>query len=56
MTAEDKKKLIQACKLIKQVFPNMCGNIKFHLHPEQQKVIIGVDYSVMIQPKEYQEG
>ena len=55
MTPEDKKKLIQACKLIKQVFPNMCGNVKFHLHPEQQKVIVGVDYSVMIQSKEYHE-
>lgn len=53
MTAEDKKKLIKACKLVKEVFPNMCGNVKFNLHPEQQKVIINVDYSVMIQPKEY---
>ena len=53
MTAEDNKKLIKACKLIKEVFPNMCGNVKFNLHPEREKVNCNIEYSVMIEPKEY---
>ena len=56
MTAEDKKKLIQACKLIKKVFPNMCGNIKFNLHPEREKVNVNVGYSIIIDPEEYHKG
>lgn len=55
MTAEDKKKLIQACKLVKEVFPNMSGNIKFNLHPQREKVNCNIEYSVMIQPDEYFE-
>ena len=55
MTVEDKKKLIQACKLVKEVFPNMSGNVKFNLHPEREKVNMNVEYSVIIQPEEYFE-
>jgi len=55
MTAEDKKKLIQACKLVKEVFPNMCGNIRFNLHPEREKVNYNVGYSGIIDPDEYFE-
>ena len=53
MTAKDKKKLIQASRLVKEVFPDMCGNVKFNLHPEREKVNYNVEYSVMIDPKEY---
>ena len=56
MTVEDKKKLIQACKLVKEVFPDMCGNVKFNLHPEREKVNCNIEYSVMIDPKEYFEA
>lgn len=53
MTPEQKKKLIQACKLIKQVFPDMSGGVRFNLHPERQKVNINIEHSVIIDPKEY---
>lgn len=53
MTAEDEKKLVKACKLVKEIFPNMCGYVRFHLHPEQRKVICKVEYSIMIQPDKY---
>ena len=56
MTSEDKKKLIQACKLIKEVFPNFCGNINFNLHPEREKVNVNVGYSIIIDPEEYHKG
>lgn len=55
MTAEDKKKIIKACKLIKEVFPNLCGNVKFNLHPEREKVNVNVGYSFIIEPNEYFE-
>lgn len=56
MTVEDEKKLIQACKLVKEVFPNMLGNIKFNLHPEREKVNMNVEYSLIIQYGEYQRA
>lgn len=55
MTAEDKKKLIKACKLVKEVFPDMLGNIRFNLHPEREKINCNIEYSFMIDPKEYFE-
>lgn len=55
MTAEDKKKLIKACKLVKEVFPNMCGYVQFNVHPERAKVNYNVYYSGIIDPKEYFE-
>lgn len=56
MTAEDKKKLIKASKLVKEVFPVMCGNVKFNLAKGRKKVNMNVEYSVMIDPKEYFES
>ena len=53
ITTEDKKKLIQACKLVKEVFPNMCGNVNFNLHPDRQKVNMNVGYQMIIQYGEY---
>lgn len=55
MTAENKKKLIQACKLVKEVFPDMCGNVRFNLAKGREKVNMNVEYSVIIQPDEYYE-
>ena len=55
MTAEDKKKLIKACKLVREVFPDMNGNVKFNLAKSREKVNMNVEYSVMIQPNEYFE-
>ena len=55
MTAEDNKKLIKACKLVKEVFPDMNGNIRFNLRSEREKVNCNIEYSVMIDPKEYFE-
>ena len=55
MTTEDKKKLINACKLVKEVFPDMCGNVRFNLHTEREKVNCNIEYSIMIDPKEYFE-
>lgn len=56
MTAEDEKKLIKACKLVKEVFPNMLGNIRFNLHPEREKVNYNVEYSGLIDPAKYFEN
>ena len=53
MTAEDKKKLIKACKLVREVFPDMSGNVKFNLAKGREKVNMNIEYSVMIEPKEY---
>lgn len=53
MTAENEKKLIKAHSLIKEVFPDMCGDFRFHLHPEQKKIIYYVQYSGMIKPRQY---
>lgn len=53
MTKDDKKKLIQACKLVKEVFPNMCGNIRYNLTKERQKVNMNISYSLMIDSEEY---
>lgn len=47
MEQEDKKKLIKACKLVKDVFPNMYGNVKFNLNPERQKVNINIEQSMI---------
>lgn len=55
MTAEDKKKLIQAYKLVKEVYPDMTGNVRFNLHSEREKVNCNIEYSIMIDPKEYFE-
>ncbi len=55
MTQEDKKKLIKACKLVREVFPDMSGNVKFNLAKGREKVNMNVEYSVMIQPDEYFE-
>lgn len=55
MTAENKKKMIKACKLVKEVFPDICGNVRFNLHPEREKVNYNVTYSVDPSPKEYFE-
>ena len=55
MTVEDKKKLIKACKLIKEVFPEMSGNVKFNLVKEREKVNMNVGYSIIIDPDEYFE-
>lgn len=55
MTAEDKKKLIKACKLVREVFPDICGNVKFNLMVGREKVNMNIEYSVIIQPKEYFE-
>lgn len=56
MTAEDKKKLIQACKLVREVFPDMSGNVKFNLAKGREKVNMNVEYSMIIQYGEYQRG
>lgn len=55
MTAEDKKKLIQACKLVRKVFPDMNGNVRFNLAKGREKVNMNIEYSVMIDQKEYFE-
>ena len=55
MTPEDKKKLIQACKLIKQVFPNMYGNVKFNLSPERRKININIEQSFIFSYNEDDE-
>ena len=52
MTADDEKKIEKANRLIKEVFPNMCGNVRFNLHPERVKVNVNVEYSVWIEPKD----
>lgn len=56
MTTEDKKKLIKACKLVKEVFPDMYGNVRFNLHPEREKVNCNIEYSFIIQSNEYFEN
>ena len=56
MTPEDKKKLIQACKLVKEVFPNMSGNVRFNLTNGREKVNLNVEYSLIIQYGEYQRA
>lgn len=55
MTTEDKKKIIKACKLVREVFPDMTGNVKFNLAKGREKVNMNVEYSVIIQPDEYFE-
>lgn len=52
---KDKEKIIQACKLVKEVFPNMSGNVRFNLTSGRQKVNMNVGYSVIIDPDEYFE-
>ena len=53
MTEEDKKKLIKSCKLVKEVFPNMCGNIQYNLTRDRRKVNMNISYSLIIDPEEY---
>ena len=48
MTVEDEKKIIQAGKLVKEVFPDMYGNVRFNLHPERQKVNINIEQSIIL--------
>ena len=55
MTEEDKKKLIRACKLVKEVFPNMWGNVKFNLNPERQKININIEQSLIFNYNEDDE-
>lgn len=55
MTAEDKKKIVQACKLVREVFPDMSGNVKFNLAKGREKVNMNIEYSIMIDQKEYFE-
>lgn len=55
MTIEDKKKLIKACKLVKEVFPNMWGNVKFNLSPERQKININIEESFIFNYNENDE-
>jgi len=52
MTVEDEKKIEQAHRLIKKVFPNITGSFEFHLQPEQKKVIYKVVSHGFVRPKE----
>jgi len=55
VATEDKKKLIKACKLVKEVFPDLSGNVQFNLAKGREKVNMNVGYSIIIQPDEYYE-
>lgn len=50
---EDVIKVIKACKLVKEVYPDMTGNVQFNLHAGREKVNVNVGYSIIIQPDEY---
>lgn len=56
MTAEDKKKLIKACKLVKEVFPDMGGYLRINLHPERVKPHYNIYKTGYFTNKEFFEG
>jgi len=49
---EDERKIENAHRLVREIFPNIIGSFEFHLHPEQKKAIYKLVLHGFVRPKE----
>ena len=57
MTDDQKNKLLQINELLRMMFPDLHGSVRFNLQPERKEVNVNIEQSVKLsnvkQEKEY---